>query len=185
MAAEIDLFAVRRGSVTAPAGCGKTHLIAINLLEHDYAKPALILTHTVAGVVALRGRLQQLGVPSAAYRLMTLDGWAIRLATMFPARCAVLPEVLRITNARTDYKTIQPNSRKPVTSMISSPLAFRARLLMSIRIVPSHSTPWSIIHPAACRHASSVTRCRPYSASAGRFLTGIPTFSNISRARAS
>ncbi|MER8995575.1 UvrD-helicase domain-containing protein [Mesorhizobium sp. M0663] len=107
MAAEIDLFAIRRGSVTAPAGCGKTHLIAANLLEHDFTKPALILTHTVAGVVALRGRLQQLGVPSAAYRLMTLDGWAIKLASTFPARCGVPPEVLRITDTRTDYKTIQ------------------------------------------------------------------------------
>ncbi|RWE16966.1 MAG: DNA helicase UvrD [Mesorhizobium sp.] len=107
MAAEIDLFAIRRGSVTAPAGCGKTHLIATNLLEHDYEKPALILTHTVAGVAALRGRLQRLGVPSGAYRLMTLDGWAIKLATLFPARCGVPREVLRITNTRTDYQTIQ------------------------------------------------------------------------------
>lgn len=102
MTAEIDLFAVKRGSVTAPAGCGKTHLIATNLLEHKHAKPALILTHTVAGVVALRTRLQQLGVPSTAYRLMTLDGWAIKLATVFPARCGVPPEVLRITDSRTD-----------------------------------------------------------------------------------
>jgi len=107
MTAEIDLFAVKRGSVTAPAGCGKTHLIATNLLEHKHAKPALILTHTVAGVVALRTRLQQLGVPSTAYRLMTLDGWAIKLATVFPARCGVPPEVLRITDSRTDYKAIQ------------------------------------------------------------------------------
>lgn len=106
MTAEIDLLEVRRGSITAPAGCGKTHLIANNLLRHDADKPVLILTHTVAGVVALRTRLQQLGVPSKSYRLMTIDGWAIKLASTFPARCGVPRSVLNITDARTDYKTI-------------------------------------------------------------------------------
>jgi DNA helicase-2/ATP-dependent DNA helicase PcrA len=54
----IDLLAISRGTVTAPAGCGKTHLIAEALTRHGSGKPILVLTHTNAGVVALRGRLE-------------------------------------------------------------------------------------------------------------------------------
>ena len=36
---EIDLLAITRGTVTAPAGCGKTHLVAEVLKRHDAAKP--------------------------------------------------------------------------------------------------------------------------------------------------
>jgi superfamily II DNA or RNA helicase len=61
-----DLLAINRGTVTAPAGCGKTHLIAEALKRHGAAKPILILTHTNAGVAALRGRLDKAGVPPRA-----------------------------------------------------------------------------------------------------------------------
>jgi hypothetical protein len=71
----IDLLSIARGTVTAPAGCGKTHLIADALTRHENTKPILILTHTNAGVVALRGRLDRLRVPPKAYRLLTIDGW--------------------------------------------------------------------------------------------------------------
>ena len=57
---DIDLLAINRGTVTAPAGCGKTHLIAEALTRHGGSKPILVLTHTNAGVVALRGRLDRL-----------------------------------------------------------------------------------------------------------------------------
>ena len=58
--AEVDLLEIECGSVTAPAGCGKTHLIAETLLRHSGPKPILVLTHTNAGVAALRGRLSKL-----------------------------------------------------------------------------------------------------------------------------
>ena len=60
---EIDLRAIERGTVTAPAGCGKTQLIAHALAGHRGNKPILVLTHTNAGVAALRGRLDRAGVP--------------------------------------------------------------------------------------------------------------------------
>ena len=75
---EIDLRAIARGTITAPAGCGKTQLIAHALASHRDAKPILVLTHTNAGVAALRGRLDRAGVPTGAYRLSTVDGWAMR-----------------------------------------------------------------------------------------------------------
>jgi len=87
-AAEIDLNAIGRGLVIAPAGCGKTQLITDALTRHAGAKPILVLTHTNAGVAALRGRLEKVGVKPATYRAATLDGFAIRLISTFPQRAA-------------------------------------------------------------------------------------------------
>ena len=105
--ADIDLLAVNRGTVTAPAGCGKTHLIAEALTRHTDAKPILVLTHTNAGVVALRGRLDRAGVRPKAYRLSTIHGWAIRLISTFPARSAHNPEILKLPNPAADYPNIR------------------------------------------------------------------------------
>ncbi|MBX5461581.1 MAG: UvrD-helicase domain-containing protein [Steroidobacteraceae bacterium] len=104
---DIDLLAINRGTVTAPAGCGKTHLIAQALTRHGGIRPILVLTHTNAGVVALRGRLDRAGVPSKAYRLSTIDGWAMRLISTFPARSAHDPNLLQLTHPRTDYPNIR------------------------------------------------------------------------------
>ncbi len=104
---DVDLLAIDRGTVTAPAGCGKTHLIAETLTRHTGTKPILVLTHTNAGVVALRGRLNRAGVPSKVYRLSTIDGWAMRLISTFPARSGHDPDILRLSNPRTDYINIR------------------------------------------------------------------------------
>ena len=104
---EIDLLAIRRGTVTAPAGCGKTHLIAQALSRHDDSKPILVLTHTNAGVTALRGRLDRAGAPATAYRLSTIDGWAMRLIATFPARSAHDPTLLKLANPKNDYLAIR------------------------------------------------------------------------------
>lgn len=83
---DINLLEVDRGSVVAPAGCGKTQLIVSALTRHTDPKPVLILTHTNAGVAALRARLLALGVPQTSYRLATIDGWSMRLTNLFPQR---------------------------------------------------------------------------------------------------
>lgn len=112
MEPEVDLLAIDRGLVTAPAGCGKTHLIAQALVRHNAPKPILILTHTNAGVVALRGRLDRAGVPSRAYRLSTIDGWAMRLISMFPLRSGHDPNILNLANTKTDYPAIRVAAAK-------------------------------------------------------------------------
>jgi hypothetical protein len=42
-----------RGLIVAPAGCGKTHLIT-ETLNINAGEPYLVLTHTTAGVAALK-----------------------------------------------------------------------------------------------------------------------------------
>ncbi|MBL4783534.1 MAG: AAA family ATPase [Porticoccaceae bacterium] len=77
-----------RGLIVAPAGCGKTHLITEVLAVAD-EKPYLVLTHTTAGVAALKQRLKRLGVPNKNYVVSTIDGWALRIANIFPVSCDV------------------------------------------------------------------------------------------------
>lgn len=107
MPAEIDLFAVARGSITAPAGCGKTQLIADTLAAHGGTKPILILTHTNAGVAALRARMARAAIPASAYRISTIDGMAMRLAGKFPLRSGLRPGALDLANPRQDYPAIR------------------------------------------------------------------------------
>ena len=109
---DIDLLAINRGIVTASAGCGKTQLIAEALTRHGGGKPILVLTHTNAGVVALRGRLDCAGVPAKAYRLSTIDGWAMRLISTFPARSAHNADLLQLAHPRTDYPIIRVTAAK-------------------------------------------------------------------------
>lgn len=107
MPLEYDLFAFRRGTITAPAGCGKTQIIADTLIQHAGAKPVLILTHTNAGVSTLRLRMQRGNVPSSAYRITTLDGFAMRLVGTFPERSGISPGILQLRSPGTDYPAIR------------------------------------------------------------------------------
>jgi len=109
---EIDLLTIERGAITAPAGCGKTHLIAEGLTQHNGAKPVMILTHTNAGVVALRDKLDRLSVPPKAYCVATIDGWAIRLISTFPQRSGHDPALLKLANPGTDYPNIRVAAAK-------------------------------------------------------------------------
>jgi superfamily I DNA/RNA helicase len=104
---EVDLLTIEKGSVTAPAGCGKTQLIADALCRHAKPKPVLVLTHTNAGVAALRGRLDRAGAVPSRYRLSTLDGFAMRLIKTFPARSGHNPDILQLARPASDYPAIR------------------------------------------------------------------------------
>lgn len=112
----IDLLDIKRGTVTAPAGCGKAHLIAEAITKGAADKPILVLTHTNAGVAALRGRLEKASVPAKAYRLSTIDRWAMRLVSTFPKRSGCDPNLLKLENPRTDY----PNIRVAAARMLKA-----------------------------------------------------------------
>ncbi|KQV41239.1 UvrD-helicase domain-containing protein [Rhizobium sp. Root1204] len=89
-----DLLTIERGSVVAPAGCGKTELLARALTRHTGRLPVLVLTHTNAGVMALRTRLNKSGVSPSSYKLTTIDGWSMRLITLFPHRSSHDPGIM-------------------------------------------------------------------------------------------
>ena len=78
-----DLAHVDRGMVVAPAGCGKTHLIseAVGCSQGRQ----LVLTHTHAGVKAIREKMIRLGVPPQLYRVATIDAFALKYASAFPS----------------------------------------------------------------------------------------------------
>lgn len=72
-----------RDFVTAAAGCGKTHLISEAVCHHGN-KRDLVLTHTHAGVDALRRKVRYLGGNHAGYVVDTIASWALRYASAFP-----------------------------------------------------------------------------------------------------
>lgn len=79
-----ELFSSKdRALVMMPAGCGKTRLIAEAVACLDEGSQ-LILTHTHAGVKALRDRLRVFRVSSSRYRIDTIAGFALKYAASFP-----------------------------------------------------------------------------------------------------
>ena len=77
------LVNAQRAFVIAPAGCGKTELIA-RAIELDEGR-SLVLTHTHSGVNALRSRLSRLGVPATRFHVATIAGLGLRYAAAYPA----------------------------------------------------------------------------------------------------
>lgn len=81
----------RTGSVVAAAGCGKTEAIVmvaraiVATHQSGTIRKPLILTHTNAGVAALRARLKAYGIPESLVSLDTIAGWSQRFALAYPA----------------------------------------------------------------------------------------------------
>ncbi len=72
-------------SVVLPAGCGKTELLARAVLHGSTnSAPQLVLTHTHAGVHAIRTRLRRLRVAPDTVQITTIAGWALRIASAYP-----------------------------------------------------------------------------------------------------
>lgn len=88
---EIDLAIIERGSVTAPAGFGKTQVIADTIVHHPNHR-FLVLTHTNAGVRALHDRITKVGAHRSAH-IDTISGLALRLARAFPTAVGWSEEV--------------------------------------------------------------------------------------------
>jgi DNA helicase-2/ATP-dependent DNA helicase PcrA len=97
---------VRRGSIIAAAGCGKTEQIAraVGVSEHR----RLILTHTHAGVDALTRRLKKFHIASGKYRIDTIAGWCLRFAASL--RFCVIPQLARPIGIRTVLKMAAANT---------------------------------------------------------------------------
>lgn len=73
-----------KGYVRAPAGFGKTHLIAESINYSDNRQ--LILTHTYSGVNALKKKMEEHNVSAKKYKIDTIASWALRLCLAYPQR---------------------------------------------------------------------------------------------------
>lgn len=96
------LASSRRSYVIAPAGCGKTDLISRAVAE-DAGGRELILTHTHAGVDALRRRLKKMGAKPGSFHVETIAGWAFRYASAFPSTSG-----LGATGAAIEWAKVYP-----------------------------------------------------------------------------
>jgi len=73
---------VGKGYVIAPAGYGKTQLIALAVRASTGRQ--LVLTHTFAGVNSIKTKMTALGVPSSMYQVDTIASWSLRLCLAYP-----------------------------------------------------------------------------------------------------
>lgn len=78
-----ETLAVYKGSgyVVAPAGYGKTYLIAQATSFSEGRQ--LILTHTYAGINALRRKMRAFGVSDRQYHIDTIASWSLRLCLSY------------------------------------------------------------------------------------------------------
>jgi len=106
-----DLLGVRRGVVIAPAGCGKTQFL-VGSVKVNPSGRVLVLTHTRAGVAAIRERLRKAGVAQQSFRVATLDAWSAWLALRFPKTSGFVP-----TGTAADYG----GARDAATALIREP----------------------------------------------------------------
>lgn len=83
-----SVLTLSRRAVVAPAGHGKTELIA---KVAALGRRTLVLTHTHAGVHAIRARLKRMHVPSEAVVVDTVASWARRYVQAFPIRSGRAP----------------------------------------------------------------------------------------------
>jgi hypothetical protein len=97
------LDGVGRGRIEAAAGCGKTEAI-VQLTSAWTGRRTLILTHTLAGVAALRRRLQNARVSPTRFSLASIDAWCVRRVGEFPLRAGPLPDA---ANPRVFYPAVR------------------------------------------------------------------------------
>ncbi len=83
------LASTKCGSVVAAAGCGKTELIASAVARTSGRQ--LVLTHTNAGVEALRRRLRRFGVSQRQVAVDTIAGWSLKYIVSYPQRSGGMP----------------------------------------------------------------------------------------------
>lgn len=82
----------RSGFVEAPAGCGKTEAIVRTVGSYCDGRQ-LILTHTHAGVDALRARFRSHSVPAQKYHVDTIAGWAWGWVRRYPGNAGYIGSI--------------------------------------------------------------------------------------------
>lgn len=101
------MLASRRAFAVAPAGCGKTELLG-QIVADQRSGRQLVLTHTHAGVAAIKKRLTEMRVPQDKFHLATIAGWSLRYAAAYPAISGFRPG----TEADPDWDATYPSAEK-------------------------------------------------------------------------
>ena len=99
------MLAVPNGFTVAAAGCGKTELLG-QIAAHEKSGRQLILTHTHAGVAAIKRRLGRMNVPASKYHLETIAGWCLRYGAAYPEISGVAPAA----EANPDWEAAYPGA---------------------------------------------------------------------------
>lgn len=101
------MLAGGRTFAVAAAGCGKTDLLG-RLVADPRSDRQLVLTHTHAGVAAIRKRLAALGVPQEKYKLETIAGWCLRYSVSYPTISGIRGD----SEADPDWDAVYPGAEK-------------------------------------------------------------------------
>lgn len=78
-----NFAAQQKAVVAAPAGCGKTELIADSIKYCNGRQ--LVLTHTHAGIDSLRSKFHKKGIQSNRYNLETIHSFALQYSAAYPS----------------------------------------------------------------------------------------------------
>jgi DNA helicase-2/ATP-dependent DNA helicase PcrA len=97
----------RRSFAVAAAGCGKTELLG-RLVADQRSGRQLVLTHTHAGVAAIKKRLADMRVPYDKFHLDTIAGWCLRYGAAYPAISGYRPGA----EADPDWAATYPGAQK-------------------------------------------------------------------------
>lgn len=108
-------------SVTLPAGAGKTELIAATVAEvAQRGGTSLVLTHTHAGVDALRRRMKKFGVTRDQVVVRTIDSWSYDLIAHFPDLAGLAVPTTPDWSRSTEYHLAAARAAgtKPIAKML-------------------------------------------------------------------
>ena len=88
----VEFLDSKRAFLIAPAGYGKTHTIVSCVKKLSCEKPILILTHTHAGVAALKAKMSKQGVERDRYRIDTISSFIQRYVLSFYKQSEIGPQ---------------------------------------------------------------------------------------------
>ncbi|HBG69670.1 MAG: hypothetical protein A2W93_12105 [Bacteroidetes bacterium GWF2_43_63] len=86
-----EFISTRRSIIIAPAGYGKTYALAKCLTITDSDKKQLIITHTHAGIAAIKEKIAKLNIPNSTFCIETINGFAQKYMLSFYSN-AIIPE---------------------------------------------------------------------------------------------
>ncbi|QZK89996.1 AAA family ATPase [Flavobacterium sp. CHNK8] len=116
-----EFISNEKSMLIAPAGYGKTHTI-VECLKHTQAKGRqLILTHTHAGVAAIKEKIKREGISSSSYSIETISSFAQKYVLSF----YIGTEIPEQENSKNYYpfiieKSITLLKIKPIREIISN-----------------------------------------------------------------